>query len=42
MVGGIDYWYNTIVTYDRPGMAGSLTEAWSHDEVKSRRSVTGV
>ena len=42
LVGGTDYWQSTIVKCGRPGMAGSATEAQSHDKGRGRRSVAGV
>ena len=32
LVGGRDYWPDAIVKCRRPGIAGSVTEAQSHDE----------
>ena len=32
LVGGIDYWQGAIVKCGMPAMAGSVTEAQSHDE----------
>ena len=34
--------YCIVVTCRRPRMAGSVTEAWSHNEGWGGRSVTGV
>ena len=42
LVGGIDYWEDTIVTCGRPRMVNSVTEGQSHDEGRGGRSVTGV
>ena len=42
MVGGIDCWHGAIVNCSRPGIAGRVTEAWSHDEDKCQRRVIGV
>ena len=43
LMGAIDYWQDTIVKCGRHGMAGSVTEAHSHDKrKKGGRSVTGV
>ena len=40
LVGGIDHWLRTIVKFGRPGMAGSITEAKSHDKGRGGRTVT--
>ena len=32
LVGGIECWQATIVEFGMPSMAGSVTEAQSHDE----------
>ena len=32
LVGAIDYWQETIVKFERHGMAGSATEVQSHDK----------
>ena len=42
LVGGTDYWQDAIVKCGRPGMTGSITEAWSHDEGMGGRSITRV
>ena len=32
LVGGIEYWQCAVVKYEKFGMAGSVTQAQSHDE----------
>ena len=40
--GYIAYWLYATLKRRRCGMAGSVTEALSHDESRGERSVTGV
>ena len=42
LVGSIDYWQHAIVTCEKPGIANSVAEAWSHNEGRGERIATGV
>ena len=42
LVGGINYWQDTIVTFGSPGMTSNVTEAWINDKGRGGRCITGV